>query len=153
MDQTKTTMNKPEMFQDYKSARLLAGDKSNQLDEILVGMCNTASTNQDFYDTIKALSVSKVSNDTMEFVAAKLTKKISSTKTKLSYETWHNMLDLLDLKDSVHYADLKDAIFIQMVDSANRALLYALLLELNQTGMYRFVNPKWFDIIEDRMLS
>jgi hypothetical protein len=90
----------------------------------------------------------------MPALSARLTKKVNAMSAKNEcYEHWHNMLDLLNLKSAIQFSDLKDAIFEKMLKSANRALLYALTFELNLTGGYKYVNPKWFEMIEEEMLS
>ena len=152
MDQV--TRNKTEMFQNYKSAMLMVGRKPDEVVEVLTGMSKTACSFDDIYDTVRAMSSFDYDAKLMPILSARLAKKVNAMSARNErYEHWHNMLDLLNLKSTSQFSDLKDAIFEKMLKTADRALLYALTFELNLTGGYKYVNPKWFEMIKEEMLS
>ena len=149
MDQI--TKNKGEKFEAYRELSLrVRDDEHEEFVEVIEGLIKNMTDFNDLFVTVRFLTEAEVDWRIVKTFANMLAKKVP-TFDEESFTQWHRIFDLIDFKDQDVYEQLGWSVFKKLVKKATRANLIVLTLELNQSGLYKVLDKKYFDLIDSRV--
>ncbi len=149
MDQI--TKNKGEKFEAYRELSLrVRDDDQEEFIEVIEGLIKNMTDFNDLFVTVRFLTEAEVDWRVVKKFANMLAKKVP-TFDEESCMQWHMILDLIDLKDQDVFDQLGWSVFQKVVDFSTTTQLIALTIQLNQSGLYKISDKKYFKYIDSKV--
>lgn len=151
MDQI--TKNRGEKFEAYRELSLrVRDDDQEEFIEVIEGLIKNMTDSSDLFVTVRFLTESEADWRVVKKFANMLARKVPAFDEE-SFVQWHRIFDLIDLKDQDVYEQLGWSVFQKLVAFGTRAQLIVLAIELNQAGLYKLPDKKYFNLIDEKLWS